>query len=70
MEILLEIREYLIQEDGKKYSVRHNMHLDTLYINEILLNEAFPDRNTLVFFDAPDDFKKKVFDSIKKNKNG
>lgn len=69
MELLLEIREYLIQENGRKYSVRHNMHLGTLYINEITLNEEFPDRNTLVFFDAPDDFKQRVFEIVNK-KNG
>jgi len=60
MKVTHEIREYIIEDDEKKYSVRHNVKEDVYSIKLIVLNELHWDRNSMVYVDVTEDFLNKV----------
>jgi hypothetical protein len=68
MEIIHEIREYIITDGENKYSVRYNVGKDVYSIKQIVLNELHWDRNSMVYFDVTEDFLNRVKNLIKQLK--
>lgn len=64
MEITHEIREYVIKDSDKRYSVRHNIRSDYYSIKEIVENEQHWDRNSMIYVEVTDDFLKKIKEVI------
>jgi len=68
MEIIHEIREYVITDGENKYSVRYNVGKDVYSIKQIVLNELHWDRNSMVYFDVTEDFLNRVKNLINNSK--
>lgn len=69
MEITHEIREYIIKDGDKRYSVRYNIMAEVYSIKEIVENEEHWDRNSMIYVEVTDDFLNKVKEVINKTKN-
>lgn len=68
MEITHEIREYIIVDDKNRYSVRHNIKEDYFDVWRIEENEIQPDRNSVVYFEVPNELMDKIKETIKNSK--
>ena len=68
MEITHEIREYIIVDDENRYSVRHNIKEDYIGVWWIEENEHQPDRNSVVYFDVPNELLSRIKETINNSK--
>ena len=68
MKITHEIREYIIVDNENRYSVRHNIKKDYYGVCKIEENEFLPDRNSIVYFEVPNELMDKIKETIKNSK--
>ena len=68
MEITDEISEYIIKDGENRYSVRHNIKHDYYGVWRIEENEFHPDRNSIVYFDVPNELMDEIKKTIKNSK--
>ena len=68
MEITDEIREYIKKKNKNRYSVRHNIKHDYYGVWRIEENEFHPDRNSIVYFDVPNELMDEIKKTIKNSK--
>lgn len=68
MEIRYEIREYMLVDGENRYWVRHNIKEDYYGVWRIEENELQPDRNSIVYFDVPNELMEKIKEVIKNSK--
>lgn len=66
MEITHEFREYIIKDQDKRYSVKQNVKLNIFSVKEILINEHWGDRNSMLHV-TDKDIEEKLKNLIQKN---
>ena len=64
MKITNQINEYIIQDGDTRYSVKHNIKENYLGIWRIEENPEIGDRNSVVWFDVPEELIARIKETI------